>query len=197
MEASWALALPTLPEIRAWSRELGAFAPLAMVGIMTLQQLVPLFPGGLLLALAGILFGVPLGFAVVTVGTLCAAAACHTMGQGPARAVIHRFAGDVRMRAVEARLAHHGVPTVAVIRAFPFVPSYIVSYAAGIVGLPLRTYLMGSFIGTMPGNFLHVLLGDRILNPRDPLFWASMGGLLLLAVTSFLVERRMRSPRKT
>ncbi|HEY9900801.1 MAG TPA: VTT domain-containing protein [Pantanalinema sp.] len=192
MEASWAAALPTLPEIRGWSHALGAFAPLAMVGAMTLQQLLPLFPGGLLIALSGTLFGLPLGLGVVTVGTLCASAACHAVGRGPARSVIHRFAGDVRMRAVEARLAHHGVPTVAVIRAFPFVPSYVVSYGAGIAGVPLRTYLLGSLIGTMPGNFLHVLLGDRILNPRDPLFWASMGGLALLALSSFLVERRLR-----
>lgn len=180
-------------EIRAWCQGLGPAAPLGMIALMILQQLFPIFPGSVLYTLAGAMFGLPLGFAIVTLGALASAWVCHTVGRGPARLLIHRLAGEVRMRAAEERLAHHGIPTVACIRAFPFFPSYIVSYAAGIVGLPLRTYLLGSLIGTMPGNFLHVLLGDRFSNWHDPLLWLAMGGLVLLSVLALLLERRLRA----
>lgn len=183
-------------EIRAWCQELGPAAPLGMIALLVLQQLFPLFPGGVLFALAGAMFGIPLGFAVVTLGGTAAAWTCHSLGRGPARILIHRWVGEVRMRAVEERLAHHGVPTVAAIRAFPFFPTYVVSYAAGIVGMPLRTYLLGSLIGTLPGNFLHVLLGDRLSDWRDPVLWVAMGGLVLLSGLAFLFERRMRARGK-
>lgn len=181
--------LPSLEEVRAWLQGAGLWGPLALVALMVLQQLLPFIPGGLLLALSGILFGVPLGFGVTVAGTLGASWACHAVGRGPARLVVHRFAGELRMRGIEARLAHRGVSSVIAVRAFPFFPSYVVSYAAGIVGVPLRTYLLGSVLGTAPGNFLYVLLGDRLMRPSDPWFWGAMGGLLLLSAGAFAFER--------
>lgn len=183
---------PDMEAIRAWVQGAGPWAPAALVGVMVLQQLLPLFPGGLLMALSGVLFGVPVGFAVTVLGTLGASGACHVLGRGPGRLVVHRFAGELRMRGIEARLAHRGVPTVVAVRAFPFLPSYAVSYAAGIAGVPLRTYLIGSVLGTAPGNFLYVLLGDRLMKPGDPLFWAAMGGLVLLSGLAYGFERCTR-----
>ncbi|HEY9855134.1 MAG TPA: TVP38/TMEM64 family protein [Stenomitos sp.] len=185
-------SLPDLEQIRAGVHALGPLAPAAMVGLMVVQQLVPVIPGGLLLALSGILFGVPMGFALTMLGTLGSSFACYMVGRGPARAVVHRFAGELRMRGIEARLANRGVPSVIALRAFPFFPSYVISYGAGIVGVPLRTYLIGSVIGCAPGNFLHVLLGDRLMHPTDPWFWAAMGGLLLLSGLAYGLERLTR-----
>lgn len=184
--------LPDVEQIRAWVHAMGPLAPLGLVGLMVVQQLLPVIPGGILLALSGILFGVPVGFAVTVLGTLGSAWACHTVGRGPARAVVHRFAGELRMRGIEARLANRGVPSVIALRAFPFFPSYVISYGAGIVGVPLRTYLIGSVLGCAPGNFLHVLLGDRLMHPTDPWFWAAMGGLVLLSALAYGLERLTR-----
>lgn len=188
--------LPDLETIRGWVQGAGPWAPLALAAVMVVQQIVPVLPGGLLLALAGILFGVPKGFAVTVVGTLFASWACHQLGRGPGRLVVHRFAGELRMRGIEARLANRGVSTVVAVRAFPFLPSYAVSYAAGIVGVPVRTYLLGSVIGTAPGNFLYVLLGDRLMKPGDPLFWVAMGGLVLLSGCAYGFERLTRYQKK-
>lgn len=190
------VGLPSLEAVRVAIQGTGPWAPLAMVALMTVQQLVPLIPGGILLALSGILFGLPLGFVVTVLGTLGASAACHAVGRGPARAVVHRLAGELRMRGIEARLAHRGVATVVAVRAFPFFPSYVVSYAAGIVGVPLRTYLVGSVLGTAPGNFLYVLMGDRLMHPADPLFWGAMAGLLLLSGGAYAFERWTRYQKK-
>lgn len=184
--------LPSLEELRVGIQGAGPWAPLALVGLMIAQQLLPLFPGGILLALSGTLFGVPVGFAVTVLGTLGASWACHTVGRGPARAVVHRVAGELRMRGIEARLAHRGLAAVIAVRAFPFFPSYVISYGAGIVGVPLRTYLIGSVLGTAPGNFLHVLLGDRLMHPTDPLFWAAIGGLVLWSGAAYGLERLTR-----
>lgn len=184
--------IPTLGAIRAWALALGPLAPLGMVAAMVVQQLFPLFPGGILLALCGVLFGVPEGFVVAEAGSILSSWACHVVGRGPGRSLALRLVGTVRIRAIEGRIANHGVPTVAVIRAFPLFPSYLISYASGIVGMPLRTYMLGSILGTMPGNFLHVFLGDRISNPRDPAFWGAFGGLVLLSIVAYGFERRSR-----
>lgn len=184
-----AIGLSSLEAVRAWIQGAGPWGPLALTGLLVLQQLVPLIPGSLLLALAGILFGLPLGFAVTVLGTLGASWACHALGRGPARMLVHRMAGELRMRGIEARLAHRGVAAVVAVRAFPFFPAYVVSYGAGIAGVPLRTYLIGSVLGTAPGNFLYVLLGDRLMRPTDPLFWGAMGGLVLLSGAAFAFER--------
>lgn|GEM_PF-2284099 len=182
----------SLAALRMGLQALGPWGPVAMVGVMVVQQILPLFPGGILLALCGVLFGVPGGTLTAVCGSLAASATTHTLGRGPGRAIVEHWVGASRLVAIEQRLAHHGFRTVAAIRAFPLFPSYLVGYAAGIIGMPLRTYLLGTFLGVLPGNFLHVLLGDRLSNPRDPSFILAAIALVAYSGAAFWLERRMR-----
>lgn len=181
-----------LEALRAAIQALGPWAPLGLIALFVIQQLLPILPNFLLIALAGLLFGIPWGVVWAWLGTIAAAAVLYGVGTRWGRRLIRYLVGEERLLVAETILLRRGAWSVMGIRMIPVVPAYVVSYLAGIVRLPFGIYLMGTAIGVLPGTVLYAVLGERITRPTDPWFW---GVLLLLALLSALAmeaDRRIR-----
>lgn len=57
----------------------------------------------------------------------------------------------------------HGLTNVALLRLVHVFPFAAISYAAGIAGVKLRDYLLGTFLGSLPGVLIYTYLADSIL----------------------------------
>lgn len=178
-----------LGALRGILADLGLWAPLALVLLFVLQQLLPVVPNFVLIAMAGLLFGLPLGVVWSWVGILAAAAVLYAVGTRWGRPLLGRMVGADRLLKVETLLLRRGAWAVAGIRMVPVLPSNLVSYLAGIVRVPFGAYLLGTGLGVLPGTVLYALLGERITRPTDPWFWAAVSGLLGLSLLAFAVDR--------
>lgn len=116
-------------------------------------------PGGALLTMTGgFLFGIWLGALYSVVGATIGA----TIVFLAARAGLARLAtraGPLTQRLI-AGLRDEGFNYLLAVRLIPVVPFWLVNLAAGILGLPLVPYVLGTFIGIIPVTIIYASLGN-------------------------------------
>ena len=188
-----------LPELLDWFRSLGPWGAVAFVAAYVLACGLFL-PASPLTLGAGALFGVPLGFALVSLASTAGAAASFLIGRFVARDWIGRkAAGNAKFGAIDAAIGREGWKIVVLLRLSPLFPFSLLNYALGLTRVKFRDYLLASWLGMMPGTLLYVwlgaLAGDAARqagghHQRTPAEWALLGtGLLATVVVTVYVTR--------
>ena len=145
-----------------WVRDAGAAGAAGYAALYVLAAVLML-PGSLLTAGAGLAYGPWWGTLLVSPVSVVAATVAFGLGRTVARGWITRRAGaDPKIRAVDAAVARHGFKIVVLLRLSPVFPFNVLNYALGLTGVGLRDYVLGSFIGMLPGTFLYVYLGSLV-----------------------------------
>lgn len=74
---------------------------------------------------------------------------------------------------------------VIFLRMSPIIPNWFVNLASPIVGIPLTSFYLGTFLGLIPFNYIHVQTGNTLNNINK--FGASLNQLILLFALSLLL----------
>ena len=116
-------------------------------------------PGGLIMTLAGgLLFGwqlgAPLTVAAATIGATIVFLVAKTSFGDQLAAKAGPWIGKLRDGFQENALSY--LLFLRLVPAFPFV---IVNLAPALLGVPLRTYVLGTFIGIIPGTTAYSIAG--------------------------------------
>ena len=163
----------------------------ALVGLAAVRPAIA-WPTTLLSAAVGFGYGwagVPVGVALVTATALPPYGLARTGRARPPDGRVGRVTARVCDAGERLAAVAGSVRTVAAARLLPL-PSDAVSLGAGISGVPLRPFLVGTAIGELPWVLLGVAVGvslDRLaagdLSAVDPAALVAMAsaGVLLLA----------------
>lgn len=163
----------------------GLFA-LAYVAVTALS-----LPLALWLTLAGgALFGHGIGIPLVALSatagaTLAFLAARHLLRD----AVTRRFAD--RMAAIDRGVARDGWRYLLSLRLVPAIPFFAVNLAMGLTAMPLRSYVVATFVGMLPATAIYVNAGvalGRLRSPSDILTLPAAGSLVLLAALPWVAR---------
>ena len=121
---------------------------------------VLLIPGSVITLAAGFIFGLPIGTAIVSAGSVLGASAAFLLGRRFVREwVEHRIRQMPRFAALDRAAASSGFTIVLLTRLSPAFPFNLLNYGLGITGVRFRDYLLGSWIGMLPGTILYVYIG--------------------------------------
>lgn len=144
----------------AWIQTLGSLAWLIYV-LTYIVAAVLLIPGSILTLAAGFVFGLPLGVALVSIGSVLGASAAFLVGRFMARDwVSHRIADLPRFRALDSASRHDGFTIVLLARLSPLFPFNLLNYGLGITAVHFKHFLVASWIGMLPGTVLYVYIGS-------------------------------------
>jgi uncharacterized membrane protein YdjX (TVP38/TMEM64 family) len=133
----------------------------AFMGIYIMSTAIAL-PGAIWLTIAGgFLFGPFLGTALsatsATIGaTLLFVAAQSALGQG-----LRSRAGGLIDR-LETGFRENAFSYLLTLRLIPIAPFFGVNLAAAFLRIPLRTFVLATAIGILPGGFVYAWLGSGI-----------------------------------
>jgi uncharacterized membrane protein YdjX (TVP38/TMEM64 family) len=189
----------TLDALRVYVLGWGMWAPVVYVAAVTVEVLVAPIPGTLLYAPAGAIFGGFVGGTLSLVGNVTGAAiACWlaaTFGSRFGQDWVNRHNESGQLTRLHAQLQSRGAWVIALLRLNPLTSSDLVSYAAGLAGIPVRHVALGTFIGMLPQCYLQAYLAQTLFEalPSGP--WVIVGGLLLGVAIAVLVWRLGRAPR--
>lgn len=82
------------------------------------------------------------------------------------------------------------------LRTISCLPGDVVSMYLGATKMPFAKYLIGSFLGTIPGMIAATLIGSSITDPTSPLFWISVTLMAAISAASFLIYYLWRQKKK-
>jgi uncharacterized membrane protein YdjX (TVP38/TMEM64 family) len=170
---------PWLERVRDVVLGWGSLAPVVYTAIVVVEVVVAPIPGPLLYAPAGAIFGAFMGGTLTLVGNVIGAAIACVLGA----MLGERFAGGgttpPKLSRYREQLKERGFWVVLLLRVNPMTSSDLVSYAAGIAGVPAWRVALGTLIGMAPLCYLQAYFAQRIFEV--------VPGRLLLAVTVLLV----------
>ena len=158
-----------LGSLVAYARSLDALplTPLAVVASYVAAGLL-MVPVMLLIAVTGIVFGPWYGSLYAVAGSLLSALVTYGIGHWLGRDAVRGLLG-ARINRLSQRIAQRGILAMMVIRMLPVAPFSIVNIVAGASHIKLRDYLVGTWLGMMPGIIMTVTfvhhLAEAIRNP--------------------------------
>lgn len=159
---------------------------------------VLLLPGSILTLSAGFLFGLPFGYALVSVGSVVGACCAFLLGRYFARDwVAQQISGNAKFSALDNAVRDKGFVIVLLTRLSPVFPFNLLNYAMGITGVKFGNYALGSWLGMIPGTILYVYLGSAAQNISEVFSgeaasgnnWLLYVGLVATLVLTIVITR--------
>ena len=196
------LTLESLKANRQTLMEFYATHTLAMVaGFMAVYIIQTAFslPGAAILSLAaGAIFGSIMGTVYAVVSASIGATLAFLVTRYLLRDfVLARFGS--RLEGMNRELEQRGLNYLLFLRLVPIFPFFLINLAAGLTRLPLRTFMVGTLLGIIPGGFVFVNAGaslatitslSGILSPCVLGSFALLGLFALLPVLYNKLTRR-------
>jgi uncharacterized membrane protein YdjX (TVP38/TMEM64 family) len=167
------------------------WAPIIVVLVYTPASLI-MFPRPLITLAAVVAFGPWLGFAYAITGILLSALVHYMAGRMLDRDTVRRLAGEKLNRLMHA-LRHRGLVAITAVRLIPIAPFAVEGFVAGAVRIKLWHFMVGTFIGMLPGVLTATVFADQLENAlRDSseINWWLVGGAAVLFVAIIVLVRR-------
>jgi uncharacterized membrane protein YdjX (TVP38/TMEM64 family) len=179
--------------LRSYVRSLGAGGLALLVGLMLMHSLV-YYPTELVTATTAYIYGWPLGLAIAMGGWLLSGLASYVLGRLFAGPLLRSLLGR-RYADFERAIKRGGTGLLLSYRLIPVVPFSFMGYAAGAVGIDVRTFAWTTGVGYLPLTAAVTYLGSRAqsLSLGNPLVWGAVVVLLGLVVAAHHVQKLSQS----
>ena len=166
-----------------WVAQAGPLGAVLYSGVYIVASMLML-PASVLTVGAGFLYGPLWGLALVSPTSVAAATLAFLLGRyalrDQAEAMVTRFP---TFQALDAAFARRGLLLVILLRLAPVFPFNVLNYGLGLTRVPLSHYVLGSFIGMLPGTALYVWMGSSLASLASLLDGSADAGATGIALT--------------
>ena len=180
----------TAERIAAWSPRESGLAVVLLLALYAAKSLSVAFPLSALEAAGGLLFPLPAALAVNLMGTVTAQIIPFLMGRREQAELETLTARHPRLAAL--RPGDHPGRTVFLLRLAGASPGDLVSLYLGAAGVPLRAYVTGGALGSLPRMAASTIVGAALWEIGSPRFWLSLLPKAALTGLSLLLWRVWR-----
>jgi uncharacterized membrane protein YdjX (TVP38/TMEM64 family) len=206
------LSFAALARNREWLvtqvEALGPGAPVVFILAYAACTALSLPTGLLLSTLGGFLFGTGWGGLCNLVGATLGATVVFLAAKTVLGDALRARAGPF-LQKLEAGFREDGLSYMLVLRLVPLFPFWLVNLAPAFLGVRLSTFIVGTFVGIIPGAFVYASVGtglgailesggtpdgSALLQPRVLL---PIVGLVVLALIPVVTKRLRRPPPRS
>jgi uncharacterized membrane protein YdjX (TVP38/TMEM64 family) len=136
-------------------------APLAFIALYAAVVALSV-PGGAVLTIAGgFLFGVVAGSCYVVVAATLGATIVFLIAKTALGDLLRAKAGP-RIRRMEEGFREDAFSYLLVLRLIPIFPFWLVNIVPAFLGVAVGTYVLGTFLGIIPGSVVYASVGNGL-----------------------------------
>ncbi|MDR0879215.1 MAG: TVP38/TMEM64 family protein [Clostridioides sp.] len=180
--------------IRAYISGYGRVGPLVYILLFTLLPMA-FFPVPVLALAAGLSFGLWAGTLYTVIGAGINCILMFFMAKFLAKDMVKGFLADKLpekwMEQFDKADGKRGFMIIFILRLIPFMPYNVINYGAGLTSIGFGSYLSATIIGILPGTLVFLNIGDKAVDVKDPAFILSIVLLVLLAVVSVILAKKV------
>ena len=119
-------------------------------------------PGGAFMTITGgFLFGALAGTVYAVLAATVGAMALYLAARFALADLLRAKAGPA-VRKMEAGFRENALSYLLALRLIPVFPFWLVNLVPALLGVPFRIYLIGTFIGILPGTFIYASVGNGL-----------------------------------
>ncbi|MFX1238224.1 MAG: TVP38/TMEM64 family protein [Promethearchaeota archaeon] len=139
---------------------LGFWGIFFFLAVMAIQGLIVPLPSEIVLFATGMIWGWVVGGFMNIIGSVAAGILCFYMSRKGGRPLAERFVGEKGLDLVDEYISKNGIKAIIILRSIPVVPFDVISYASGLIDLDVKTYTIGTFIGSIFRAFFWSIFGS-------------------------------------
>ncbi len=176
--------------IRDAIQSVGPLAPLLYLVIYSVAPVLSV-PGWIISVAGGLAFGAVWGTGLTVLGATIGATAAFFSARYLGRDFVARVlkGKSQTLAMIDDQAAAHGFQVIFFLRLIPLIPFNVLNYVAGLSRVGAGDYILGTFLGIIPGTFAYVYLGSSLTHVYSWQFALAIGMLVLLAVIPILYKR--------
>ena len=186
-----------------WVGRWGFLAYVAFI-LMYAGLVTVLPPSGTILSLTGgFLFGTLWGGTMIVIGATIGATLVYLVTRTAFADVLKNRAGGAVEKMREG-FQENAVNYMLFLRLVPAFPFFVVNIVPGLLGVPLRTFIITTFFGIIPGSFVYASLGagfSSLIDEREPnlgvifepQYLVPILGLAVLSMIPVIIKRLRKS----
>jgi uncharacterized membrane protein YdjX (TVP38/TMEM64 family) len=171
----------------------GAWGPLIFIGVQFLQVLVAPIPGQVAGAIAGALFGAFWGTVYSMVGALIGYTVIFLLARKFGRPLVDRFVPPKYLEKFDYLTKESGVFVFFLIFLLPAFPDDVICYIAGLSKIRIRTLILISLAGRLPGFIGLSLIGAGAADGNATLVTVLLTVSAILAALGFWQRARLEA----
>jgi uncharacterized membrane protein YdjX (TVP38/TMEM64 family) len=145
---------------------LGLYSPIFFILLQALQVVISPIPGELTGIVGGYIYGATFGFILSTLGLALGSLAAFELARILGRPFVEKFVNQNLVKKFEFLTTGTGATLCFLLFLIPGFPKDVLCYLLGLSRMRLRTFLVLSTLGRMPGTFLLTLQGASIRNDQ-------------------------------
>ena len=151
------------------------------------------FPGTPLTLLSGSLLGNFMGTITALVGNTLGATSAFLLSRYVFKEYVQTniVSKYPLIKKYEQKIKDNALQTIILLRLIPLFPFNALNFILGVTNIPLKKYVIGSFVGMIPGTFLFVYFGGslRMLSVSNILL--AVAGIIGLTLIGKFYEKRL------
>jgi len=188
--------------LRAWVEAYGVLAALVFMAVYIVTVAFSLPGAAVLTITGGFLFGAVWGTVVVVVSATLGATVLFLIARTALGDALRARAGPW-LHSLEAGFREHALSYLLVLRLVPIFPFFIVNLVPALLGVPISTFALGTFVGIIPGSFVYTTVGAGLGSIFDaggtfsltgvltPQIITALAGLAVLALVPVVYKKLM------
>jgi uncharacterized membrane protein YdjX (TVP38/TMEM64 family) len=172
--------------LRAWVETSGVLAALIFMAVYSVTVALSLPGAAVLTITSGFLFGAVWGTVVVVVSATLGSTVLFVIAKTTLGNALRARAG-AWLHTLEAGFREHALSYLLVLRLAPIFPFFVVNLVPAFLGVPLATFVLGTFVGIIPGSFVFASVGAGLGSIFDAGRAFSVKGVLTPQIITALV----------
>lgn len=177
----------------AFLQQVGWWGPLLLILILSMQVLVAVIPGHILMIAGGYLYGFGDGLLLNLTGTVLASQLAFVLARQAGRPLVTRFVAAQRLDHWQRAAPRQGFFFFLIFFWVPLLPSNLMNFVAGLGTISFWEFLAANMVGRLPGVILVTLIGSHglELSGQQGLFLA-VGGVILFVAARLVANKVQR-----
>lgn len=176
-------------KLRDLVRGAGPWGPLILIIVQYLQLLFAPIPGTVASVLAGTMFGPWLGTLYSMIGAMLGSFTVFVLARKLGRPFVERFVKPKTLKKMDYLAEKAGVLVFFAIFLLPVLPDDVVCYIAGLSKIPIRTLMLISLVGRLPGYLVAAFVGAGLAESNYTLVIVVSFLFVLLSVAGYVKRK--------
>lgn len=176
---------------RSLIEQAGPWGPLMFIGLQIVQVLIAPIPGTVTGFAGGYLFGTFLGTLYAIIGATIGFTIIFVLARKLGRPFVEYFVDKKHLKKFDYIAESNGTFVLFLIFLLPVFPDDIICYLAGLTNIKIRTLILISLAGRLPGYIVLSFAGSGVAESNITLVSIIVTLLLIISAIGFWQRKRL------